>query len=75
MLLRDGPAGLETFMVVRHHQIEFASRALVFPGGRMEAADAELAVAARAERGGAVSDRVLQETDPLAPFNLKTAVQ
>ena len=70
MLLRDGPAGLETFMVVRHHQIEFASGALVFPGGRMEAADAELAVAARAERGGAVSDRVLQETDPLAPFKV-----
>ncbi len=42
LLLRDGPAGLETFMVVRHHHIDFASGALVFPGGRMEAADAEL---------------------------------
>ncbi len=45
LLLRDGPAGLETFMVVRHHQIDFASGALVFPGGRMEAADTEMAAA------------------------------
>ena len=43
LLLRDGPSGLEVFMVVRHHEIDFASGALVFPGGRMEAADAELA--------------------------------
>ncbi len=55
LLLRDGPAGLETFMVVRHHQIDFASGALVFPGGRMEPADAEI-VAALA--------------DPLAPFKV-----
>ncbi len=43
LLLRDGPGGLEVFMVVRHHEIDFASGALVFPGGRMEAADAALA--------------------------------
>ncbi len=43
LLLRDGPGGLEVFMVVRHHQIDFASGALVFPGGRVEAADAVLA--------------------------------
>jgi 8-oxo-dGTP pyrophosphatase MutT (NUDIX family) len=56
ILLRDAPTGLETFMVVRHHQIDFASGALVFPGGRLEAADAELA----ASLGAAA--------DPLAPF-------
>ncbi|MBJ7252158.1 MAG: hypothetical protein JHC89_12360, partial [Acetobacteraceae bacterium] len=39
MLLRDGPGGMEVFMVVRHRQIDFASGALVFPGGRVEAAD------------------------------------
>lgn len=43
MLLRDGPSGLEVFMVVRHHEIDFASGALVFPGGRLDAADFELA--------------------------------
>lgn len=39
MLLRDGPKGMEVFMVVRHHQIDFASGALVFPGGSVDAAD------------------------------------
>ena len=38
-MLRDGPAGLETFMVVRHHQIDFASGALVFPGGKVDDGD------------------------------------
>ncbi len=31
--------GLEVFMVVRHHQIDFASGALVFPGGRVDKGD------------------------------------
>ena len=43
MLLRDGPDGVEVFMVVRHHAIDFASGALVFPGGRVEESDHELA--------------------------------
>ena len=30
---------LEVFMVVRHHQIDFASGALVFPGGKVDDAD------------------------------------
>lgn len=42
LLLRDGRDGLEVFMVVRHHAIDFAGGALVFPGGRVEAADAAL---------------------------------
>ncbi|MCS6890201.1 MAG: NUDIX domain-containing protein [Rhodovarius sp.] len=42
MLLRDGPAGLEVFMVVRHRQIDFAGGAMVFPGGRVDPADATL---------------------------------
>lgn len=39
LMLRDGPTGLETFMVVRHHQIDFASGALVFPGGKVDDGD------------------------------------
>ena len=39
LMLRDGPSGLETFMVVRHHQIDFASGALVFPGGKVDPGD------------------------------------
>ena len=41
MLIRDGKNGLEVFMVVRHHQIDFASGALVFPGGKVTSADQE----------------------------------
>ena len=42
LMLRDGPTGLETFMVVRHHQIDFASGALVFPGGKIDVGDYEV---------------------------------
>jgi 8-oxo-dGTP pyrophosphatase MutT (NUDIX family) len=38
LLLRDAP-GLEVLMVKRHHQIDFASGALVFPGGKSHAGD------------------------------------
>lgn len=39
MLLRDTKQGMEVFMVVRHHQIDFASGALVFPGGKCDPQD------------------------------------
>ncbi len=41
LLVRDGPSGLEVFMVQRHHQIDFATGAMVFPGGKVEAGDAD----------------------------------
>lgn len=41
LLIRDGAAGLEVFMVVRHHQIDFASGALVFPGGKIAKGDSD----------------------------------
>ena len=40
LLVRDKPA-FEVLMVKRHHQIDFASGALVFPGGKTEAQDAD----------------------------------
>ena len=40
LLLRDEPA-FEVLMVKRHHQIDFASGALVFPGGKTHAGDAD----------------------------------
>jgi 8-oxo-dGTP pyrophosphatase MutT (NUDIX family) len=43
LLVRDGPDGLQVFMVVRHHKIDFASGALVFPGGKVEDEDISLA--------------------------------
>ncbi len=42
LMLRNGASGLEVFMVVRHHQIDFASGALVFPGGKVDAGDSEV---------------------------------
>ena len=63
--MRDRPAGLEVFMVVRHHEIDFASGALVFPGGRMEPVDAELAENCRRGR-----PRLEFDDDPLGPFKI-----
>ena len=39
MLLREQAEELQVFMVVRHHQIDFASGALVFPGGKVDDQD------------------------------------
>lgn len=64
LLLREGKAGMEIFMVQRHHEIEFASGALVFPGGSADPNDREIAAdpALVPDRGGldieAVSVRV-----------------
>lgn len=41
IILRDGDQGIEVFMVVRHHQIDFASGALVYPGGKVEEQDGD----------------------------------
>jgi 8-oxo-dGTP pyrophosphatase MutT (NUDIX family) len=44
LLLRDNAAAreIEVFMMVRHHQIEFNSGALVFPGGSVDKNDREI---------------------------------
>lgn len=47
LLLRDDPI-FEVLMVKRHHQIDFASGALVFPGGKSHAGDHDPAWAERA---------------------------
>jgi len=49
MLLRDGVESMEVFMVVRHHQIDFASGALVFPGGKLDAGDEDPAIRTRCD--------------------------
>jgi 8-oxo-dGTP pyrophosphatase MutT (NUDIX family) len=45
LLLRGDHSALEVFMVVRHHQIDFASGALVFPGGKVDPQDNDAALA------------------------------
>ena len=39
LIIRNGENDIEVFMVVRHHQIDFASGALVFPGGKVDTKD------------------------------------
>ena len=51
LLVRDRESALEVFMVVRHHEIDFASGALVFPGGSVEPEDWAIA----AEEAGSVA--------------------
>jgi len=41
MLLRDAASGLEVFMAQRSRALDFARGALVFPGGAVDAADAD----------------------------------
>jgi 8-oxo-dGTP pyrophosphatase MutT (NUDIX family) len=41
LIVREAHAGLEVFMVKRHHQIDFVAGALVFPGGKVHAGDDE----------------------------------
>ncbi|WFU38132.1 NUDIX hydrolase [Bradyrhizobium sp. CB82] len=52
LLLRDGAKEVEVFMMVRHHQIEFNSGALVFPGGSVDAGDKEIIARAELYSGG-----------------------
>lgn len=47
LLLRDDRGPLEVFMVQRHHKIDFAEGALVFPGGKVDPADRDQALRAR----------------------------
>src|ERR1700741_4597803 len=61
LLLRDSKtanvdgnarAEIEVFMMVRHHQIEFNSGALVFPGGSVDAGDKAIAERSHLYSGG-----------------------
>ena len=65
LLLRPSAAGdmaspLEVFMVVRHHQIDAFSGALVFPGGKLEAADGDPQLRTRAGGAGTLDDEQLK---------------
>ncbi|AYC32001.1 NUDIX hydrolase [Pseudomonas cavernae] len=62
LLLRPSPTGdaaLEVFMVLRNHQIDSFSGALVFPGGKLESADAAPALRARCPGAEGCSDEEL----------------
>jgi 8-oxo-dGTP pyrophosphatase MutT (NUDIX family) len=47
LILRDTPHGMEVLMVTRHHEIDFLSGVLVFPGGKLAKEDEDARVRAR----------------------------
>jgi 8-oxo-dGTP pyrophosphatase MutT (NUDIX family) len=57
VILRDGREGIEVFMVVRHHEIDFASGALVFPGGKVDEEDSDPAWGELAPSAAAAPER------------------
>ena len=59
LLVRDGSAGLEVFMVQRHHRIDFATGAMVFPGGKLEPSDAADGLRERCPGTDGLSDDAL----------------
>ena len=65
LLLRPSRRGdtvspLEVFMVVRHHQIDSFSGALVFPGGKLEDADGDKRLRARSGGPNTIGDDELK---------------
>ena len=48
LLYRAGPQGIEVFWVRRGEQLRFAGGFYAFPGGRVDAADAELPLEGKA---------------------------
>ena len=41
LILRDTDKGMESLMVRRHHKIDFASGAYVYPGGKIDSGDSD----------------------------------
>lgn len=59
LIARDSADGPEVFMVVRHHEIDFASGALVFPGGKVDKPDFDPALRAHVINAEAYDDEAL----------------
>lgn len=59
LLLRDGVQDPEVFMVLRHHKIEAFSGALVFPGGKVDAGDADPGLRAHCRGAADLDDKQL----------------
>ncbi len=63
VLLRDTPAGLEVFLMKRHGLSDVLGGAYVFPGGKVDAADAELDMATHLDQPLGVLHAGLNEAD------------
>jgi 8-oxo-dGTP pyrophosphatase MutT (NUDIX family) len=65
IVARDAPAGLEVLLLQRHPKSRFSPGAFAFPGGRVEAADADPAVVARCRGLGRIeAARRLRDVQP-----------
>ena len=51
VLMRDGTAGVDVWLLTRVDQMVFAAGTTVFPGGRVDAADSELPWSGRSPDG------------------------
>lgn len=63
VLLRDAPAGLEVFLMKRHGLSDVLGGAYVFPGGKVDAADAELDMLAHGDQAPSALHAGLGESD------------
>jgi 8-oxo-dGTP pyrophosphatase MutT (NUDIX family) len=61
LMLRDAPAGLEVFLLERHGLSDVLGGAYVFPGGKLDRADAELGF--RLDQPGAALREALAEPE------------
>lgn len=66
ILVRDGPTGVETFMVRRHERSRVAPRAFVFPGGTVRSDDSAYASDSLAAALSNRSDTSLSEAEARA---------
>lgn len=73
IVLRESEAGLETFMLCRHHRSGFLGGAHVFPGGKVDANDSEQSWLERLDRPAETLSEGLGEDDPVAALGLLVA--
>jgi len=70
VLLRDAPQGLEVFLVKRHGLSDVLGGACVFPGGKLDASDAELVEQAHLDQTSETLHAALGEPE-MAPLQAK----
>ena len=63
VMLRDGPTGLEVLLLKRHAASSVLGGAFVFPGGKLDAADAHPDLLQRLDRPAAALHAQLGEAD------------
>ena len=63
IILRDSPGGLEVFLVKRHGLSDVLGGAYVFPGGKLDDSDLQLAEAAHLDQDSAALHGALAEPD------------